>query len=368
MLSDISCGHFFVQRRETSIVNRAARWALAVVAIAIMAPSQLQAASADKPMTVYFVDVEGGQATLFVTPEGGSLLIDTGFAGNDGRDADRIAAAAKDAGLQQIDLVLITHYHQDHVGGAPQLLDRIPIRAFIDHGPNRQADEPTTEHAFREYQNAISMRHVKRNIATVGEVLPVKGLHAEVVSSDGALIQTPLRGAGAPNPGCSSTTEKPTLDASENARSLGTMITFGAVRILDLGDLTWDKELELVCPFNKLGAVDIFVVSHHGLSASNSPALLSAVSPRIAVMDNGVNKGGAPSVWDTIKRSPRLEDLWQLHYSDEGGVKHNVEDNFIANLHGVDTGNYLKLSVWRDGNLELYNSRTAERRHYKTTQ
>lgn len=366
MFSDVSCGYFFVQGRATSIVNRAARWILAVVAIAILAPGQSQGASADKPMTVYFVDVEGGQATLFVTPEGGSLLIDTGFPDNAGRDADRIAAAAKDAGLQQIDLVLITHYHQDHVGGAPQLLDRIPIRAFIDHGPNRQADEPDTEHAFREYQKAISTRHVKRTIASVGEVLAVRGLHAEVVSSDGALIQTPLAGAGAPNPACSST-EKPELDASENARSLGIMITFGAVRILDLGDLTWDKELELVCPFNKLGVIDIFVVSHHGYAASNSPALVSAVSPRIAVMDNGVNKGGTPSVWDTIKRSPRLEDLWQLHYSDEGGAKHNVEDYFIANLHGTDTGNYLKLSVWRDGNFELYNSRTAERRHYKTT-
>jgi hypothetical protein len=145
------------------------------------------------------------------------------------------------------------------------------------------------------------------------------------------------------------------------------IITFGKVRILDLGDLTQDKEVELVCPINKLGPVDIFIVSHHGWLQSNSRALLTAISPRIAIMDNGADKGGSPSSWDTIKNSPKLEDLWQLHFSNEGGAAHNPTSAFIANLAGPDMGNYLKVSVWVDGKLEVYNSRTQTTKHYAPT-
>lgn len=172
-----------------------------------------------------------------------------------------------------------------------------------------------------------------------------------------------MPGAGAQNPACSTTERRP-ADQTENARSLDTIITFGKVRILDLGDLTWDKELELVCPINKLGSVDTFIVSHHGSYQSNSPALLAAISPRIAIMDNGANKGSSPSSWDTIKNSPKLEDLWQLHFSNEGGAAHNSVESLIANLPGPDAGNYLKLSVWADGNLEVYNPRTQTAKHY----
>jgi len=322
-----------------------------------------QAVPPGKPLEIYFVDVEGGQATLFVTPEGQSLLIDTGWPGNAGRDADRIVAATKKAGLSKIDFVLLTHYHMDHAGGAPQLFSKIPVGAFIDHGANRETGDPQTEQSWEDYQKLVSNRSVKRIIAKVGDILPINGLRAEVVSSDGDLLQKPLPAAGAQNPACSMTERRPS-DQTENARSLGTIITFGKVRILDLGDLTWDKEMELVCPINKLGPVDIFVVSHHGWSQSNSPALLAAISPRIAVMDNGADKGGSPSVWDTIKNSPKLEDLWQLHFSNEGGTAHNSGESFIANPAGPDAGNYLKVSVGEDGSVELYNSRTQATKHY----
>jgi competence protein ComEC len=331
---------------------------------AVLAPAQTsQATAPGKALEIYFVDVEGGQATLLVTPEGQSLLIDTGWPGNAGRDADRIVAAAKQAGLSKIDFGLLTHYHVDHAGGVSQLLAKIPVGAFIDHGANREPGNQETEQSWEGYQKAVADHGVKRIIAKVGDILPIQGFRAQVVSSDGELLQKPLPEAGAQNLACATTERRP-ADQTENARSLGTMITFGKVRILDLGDLTWDKELELVCPVNKLGAVDIFIVSHHGWLQSNSPALLAAISPRIAIMDNGPDKGGSPSSWDTIRNSPKLEDLWQLHFSNEGGATHNSVEFFIANVRGPDAGNYLKLSVWADGNLEVYNSRTRTTKHY----
>lgn len=340
----------------------------AVVSVAFLALAEPSPAGPLRDaLEIYFVDVEGGQATLFVTPEGQSLLIDTGWPGNAGRDADRIVAAAKKAGLSKIDFVLLTHYHVDHTGGVPQLFARIPVGAFIDHGMNREPGDQETEQSWEAYQKLVSSQQVKRIIAKVGDDLPIKGLRAEIVSSDGALIPNPLPVAGAQNTTCSRTDNRPP-DQTENARSIGTIITFGKVRILDLGDLTQDKEVELVCPINKLGHADIFIVSHHGWLQSNSPALLAAISPRIAIMDNGADKGGSPSSWETIKNSPKLEDLWQLHFSNEGGATHNAAGSFIANLSGPDAGNYLKLSVWADGNLEIYNSRTQTIKHYTPAQ
>jgi competence protein ComEC len=139
---------------------------------------------------------------------------------------------------------------------------------------------------------------------------------------------------------------------------LGTLITFGKLNILDLGDLTRDKEMELVCPINKLGAVDIYIISHHGWYQSSSPAFLNAIAPRVAIMDNRAKKGGTPSAWDIIRKSPRLEDLWQLHFSEEGGTAHNVASEFIANPESPDAANYLELTAWPDGSFEVFNSRT----------
>jgi competence protein ComEC len=352
---------FLRNRLVTYVPGRASRMVLAFALL-----SSAWAWSSDNPkkaLQIFFVDVEGGQATLFVTPAHQSLLIDTGWPGNDGRDADRIVAAAKKAGINKIDYVLITHFHADHVGGLPQLVARIPVGTVLDHGDNRESTDAPTVEGWKAYQELLAAKKFDRLTLKPGDALPIKGVQTTVISSDGAVIHHNLPGAGQENSGCNGAEQYPT-DQTENRRSLGTLFTFGKLRILDLGDLTRDKEMELVCPKNKLGTIDIYIVSHHGWYQSNSPAFLNAIAPRVAIMDNGAKKGGTPSAWDIIEKSPRLENLWQLHYSEEGGAAHNVAPEFIANPDGTDAANYLELTAWPDGSFEVFNSRTQKSKHY----
>ena len=200
-------------------------------------------------------------------------------------------------------------------------------------------------------------------VAKPGDTLPIKGMDVTVVSADGKLIDHPLPGAGQPNSACNGVEHKP-ADTTENARSLGTVLTFGKMRIVDLGDLTWDKELGLMCPDNKLGHADLLVVSHHGIDQSNSPALVHGLTPRVAIMDNGAKKGAVPSAWEIVHSSPGLEDLWQLHFADAGGKEHNVADAYIANVDEGDTGFYLKVTANEDGSFEVYNPRNKYTKQY----
>jgi competence protein ComEC len=322
--------------------------------------SVTNAAPAGKALRVYFVDVEGGQATLFVTPEGESLLIDTGWPGNNGRDADRIVAAAKDAGISKIDYLLITHYHDDHVGGAPQLAAKIPIGTFIDHGPNREMDGNSPK-LYEAYKTLLDSGKYKHITAKPDDVIPVGSLRARVISADGVVLSRPQPGAQK-NDSCGASA--PAGDQTENPRSLGVLITFGEFKILDLGDLTADKEYALMCPDNRIGHVDVYVASHHGFNQSGSEALVHAIAPRVAIVDNGAKKGGSPSALDIIKSSPGLRAMWQLHYSEEGGEAHNTPADLIANLRGPDDGNYLKLTVRDDRSFEIFNSRTKKTEVY----
>jgi competence protein ComEC len=316
-----------------------------------------------KTLDFYFIDVEGGQATLVVSPSGQSMLIDAGWRGSGGRDADRIAAAAKHAKIKEINYLVITHYHRDHVGGVPQLAQQMKIGTFIDHGPLMETGNKATTEDFADYQKAIgAAQHL---VVKPGDVIPLKGVNVDVLSSAGdLLLKNAQPGAGEPNPLCSAAKPKAD-DPSENARSVGMLITYGKFRMLDLGDLTWNKELGLVCPNNLIGKVDLYLTTHHGLDQSGPAALVHAIAPRVAIMNNGPHKGGSPGAWQIVKDSPRLEDLWQLHFAIDSGQDHNIADSFIANVDEFDQGDYIKVSAEQDGAFTVYNSRNKFHHDYR---
>lgn len=332
---------------------------LALVFCGIAIPSRAADSSA-KSLQIYFVDVEGGQATLIISPSGQSVLIDTGWPGYEGRDADRIIAAAHQAGLKQLDYVLITHHHRDHVGGVPQLADGIKIGTFVDHGPN-QEDSEVTRADYAAYEKAIAGHaHV---VVKPGWGLPIKGVEVQVVSAAGDHLARALPGAGEANPYCAAEPAA-TVDTTENARSVGIVLTYGKFRFLDLGDLTKKKELEIACPNNMLGKVDLFLVTHHGADLSNSKAMVWVLHPRVAVLDNGPRKGASPAAWQIVHDSPGLEDLWQLHYAEESDKAHNVDAEHIANVKENCEGKLMKVVAQPDGSFTLTNQRTGVEKKY----
>jgi len=289
----------------------------------------LLSAQARATLDIYLVDVEGGNATLFVAPSGDSLLIDTGNGGAAAmRDADRIMAAVKDARLTQIDHLITTHYHGDHYGSMTEVASRIPIKDFIDHGPNVQPAAAADEFLQKVYPQLYAKS--KHTVAKPGDKIELKGLDARVVASAGQMIASPLPGAGNKNPYCAAYKPKDP-DPSENAQSVGTHFTFGRFKTVHMGDLTWNKESDLMCPSNKLGTVDLFIVSHHGQAISNSEVLVHALAPRVAIMNNGTRKGGQPDAMKVMHSSPGLEDLWQIHFSQLSGQEYTVPGMFIAN-------------------------------------
>lgn len=288
-------------------------------------------AQSGKTLNIYVVDVEGGNATLFVAPSGESVLIDTGNGGAAApRDAGRIMDAIHDAGLTHIDNLITTHWHGDHFGGMAELASRIQIKNFIDHGPNTQPS-PAVDAFLQTYPEIYSKG--KHMVAKPGDKLAVAGLDWQLVSSAGEVITKPLAapGAGAPNPACTDTKPNPDEGGVENSMSVGSVVTFGKFRVAHLGDLTQVKEFPLMCPINRIGTVDLWVVSHHGQPMSNSAVLVHAIRPRVAILNNGTRKGGQPAAMQVIFSSPGLEDLWQLHFSLLSGQEYTQPGIFIAN-------------------------------------
>jgi len=326
----------------------------------------LAGSASARDLEIFFIDVEGGQATLIVTPAGQTLLIDAGYGprgragGPDivGRDPARILAAARAAGISRIDYLLITHFHNDHVGGVAGLAEKIPIGTFIDYGSPLGIDRMATN-GFRAYE-PVRAAH-DRLEPKPGDRLPLKGMEVHVVSAAGELLSTPLPGAGEPNPACDSL-EHHVEDGTENFRSIGIRLQFGAFRFVGLGDLSGNKLAGLACPLNLLGEASAYLVAHHGNYDSNVPALLTALRPQVAIMNNGAFKGGAPDSLATLLAQPDM-DLWQLHASLNPRSR-NAPDAFIANVDEGTTAYWIKLTAKEDGSFEVVNDRTGFVRKY----
>ena len=283
-----------------------------------------------KALDIYVVDVEGGASVLFVPAGGESFLIDTGNGGTAAaRDAARIAAAAKDAGISQVDHLVTTHWHGDHFGGMAEVAKLIPIKNFYDHGANVQPAEAADEFLTKVYPTLYAQgRHV---VVKPGDKIPVEGLDVRVVTAGGEVIKTAIPGVSArPNPYCASFKPQDP-DKTENAQSVGTVIRYGRFRVVSLGDLTWNKEFDLMCPNNRIGTTDLFIVSHHGQAISNAEVLVHAIRPRASIINNGTRKGGQPDAMRIILNSPGLEDVWQMHFSLLSGQEYTVPGMFIAN-------------------------------------
>ncbi len=280
-----------------------------------------------KALDIYVVDVEGGNAVLFVTPAGESVLIDTGNIGNGAvRDAGRIADAAKDAGLKQIDHLIFTHYHGDHIGGLAELAKRIPIQEFFDHGPNIQPN-PAVDAMLKNYAELYAKG--KHTIVKPGDKIPVAGLDWRIVSAAGDVLKTPLPGAGSkPNPYCANY-KVTDVAKTEDDQSTGSVITFGKFRTIHLGDLTLNRQFELMCPNNRIGSVDLLLAGRHG--NVNGEFLVFLLHPRAVITNNGTRKGAPPDAMKIFFSSPGVKDVWQVHFSLLGGQEYTVPGMFIAN-------------------------------------
>jgi beta-lactamase superfamily II metal-dependent hydrolase len=327
----------------------------------LLAGSVLAVAQSGK-LTIYWVDTEGGAATLLIGPTGQSLLVDAGDAVQQDRDAQRIYQVAKLAGLKKIDAMLVTHFHSDHIGGVPALAKLIPIERYYDHGEMR---ESTPIH-MRLYKAYAAATEGKRNLVQLGSQLPLAGVQINVVAADGNVIANPLSG-NKPNPFCAGVEQKP-ADKTENQRSIGFLLTWGKFKYMSLGDLTWDKEMEVACPVNRLGTATLFQATHHGFygDLSGSPALLWAVAPKVVIVNNGARKGLPASAYERIRRSPGIEGIWQLHSAAGNDSAHNTAADMIANVDSASDGHWIKAVVSKDGTFTVMNERNGSVRMYSS--
>ncbi|MBV9549173.1 MAG: MBL fold metallo-hydrolase [Alphaproteobacteria bacterium] len=388
---------------------------------AMLAPGAVFAA--DDALQMVSIDVEGGGGTLFVTPHGKSVLIDTG---NPDRgehpNSENIEKAARSFGLKKIDYLITTHYHVDHIGGLEGVLKRIPIGTFIDHGENREirgtqgpggmigpdwrtirpagapppggrggpggpggpgapggrgpaaAAPPADPNAPPPGSTAAGYAHYieligksPHRVVKAGDHLDVDGMHILFVDADGAPLPKPLPGAGERPAACASMQPMDPNGGEENSRSTSSLITYGKTKIAAFGDLTWNSEMKLFCPVDKVGKVDVLLASHHGLQFSNSPAQVESLQPKVVIVGNAIRKGDDPDRIKSYMANPRFQGIWHLHVS-AGHDELDGDKNQIANPdadQAKDKAYNLRLRIQKNGNITVINERNGFNKTYK---
>jgi len=304
-----------------------------------------------RPLEIYFIDTDGGQATLIVSPSGQSLLVGAGFTNFSGRDADRILAAAKQAHVKHIDAVLITDHRPEEEGGVPNLLERFTVGTFYDAGPTAN---PKPDRTNKAYEAAVAKQ--QRETVKPGGTIPIKWIEVTVLTAAGKHIET----GGSANSFCAGSA--PQESDPESARSAGIVVEYGKFHLADLGDLGWNQQLDLLCPENRAGKIDLLVAPGHGAPV---PKAIYGMAPRVVIMNNGPRKGDDPAGFKTLAESPGLEDLWQLHFSLSGGEASNVPDLRIANVEEHCAGLPLKVTVESSGAFTVFNPRNKYSKTYK---
>ena len=345
---------------------RHSRGTRAAVTILLAWLTAASAVHAQTPATldIYWIDVEGGAATLVVTPQRESVLMDAGWPRPDFRDTERIQAAMQDAGISEIDYLLISHFHRDHVGGVPQLAERVPIGHIIDHGNSVEQGDEAGLALWRDYAMVADGR--RRTVAP-GDKLPLRRIAFSFIAAHRRLVDSPERRA--PNRRCGDATA-PSIDEGENSHSLGYLLSLGGFQFLNMGDLTPDREYALACPENRLGVVDLWQVPHHGGYGAIRPELAGALEPTVAVVNNGPRKGGAADSLKSVQDTAGVGDVWQSHRAlADDSAPHNTDERMTANLTEEEDceGHWIKATVQADGrSWTMTNGRTGYSRNYQS--
>ena len=319
--------------------------------------------SAAGTLDIYWIDVEGGAATLIVTPDSETILMDAGWPGFDDRDPIRIVNVLEsEVGRKELDYFIASHFHRDHTGGVAALASMVPIGRFVDHGDS--VEMGWNERADLLWQSYTDAAGDGRMQVGPGDRLPLKNTDFLFVAARSRFLDSPLSDQG-PNPACRDIVHK-RVDKGENGKSVGFLVRVGPFEFLDLGDLSWNFEIETACPTNLFGEIDLYQVTHHGMHTSGAPAHIRGIRPLVAVMNNGPRKGGSPATYRALTSIPSLAALWQVHRAVESDADHNPEENFIANLGETEgcKGHWIKASVQPDGRFTLTNSRNGFSRSY----
>ncbi|MCX7016492.1 MAG: MBL fold metallo-hydrolase [Candidatus Sumerlaeota bacterium] len=335
---------------------------------------------------LYVLNVDLGNAVLAVSPSGQSMLLDAGPPGE--QYTNVILAAMKDAGVDRIDHVVISHYDWDHYGTIPELAEKVPILHYVDHGSNEELDKDpavSQPHAARrnpQYEAYIKAREKgSHTAAKPGDKIPFEGVEATVVASGGRVLSAPVKGGGGFNH-AGWLTERIADNTEEDQQSVGVLLEFGQFRFIDLGDLPWNLSCKLFLPENKVGPVDLYLITHHALSpvkesiggqrqsaAACPPCEVYGLRPRVAILscnEDYVTRLATPEAWQRVRLSPGLEDIWQTHYQAQGGPDNNAPEEFIVSLnafHDEERG-WIKVSAERDGSFTVANKRNGFAKRY----